>query len=100
MSKSRFELDPEWIISERAYGPGYEPKPVSPEPQHYAESTIPWDGLWRGTTFLVLAFGVISLVFMIALQIIIAFYLYSNFLDLIKGNIIAATIIKLCCADA
>ena len=100
MSKSRFELDPEWIISERAYGPGYEPKPASPEPQHYAESTIPWDDLWRGTTFLVLAFGVISLVFMIALQIIIAFYLYSNFLDLIKGNIIAATIIKLCCADA
>ena len=44
--------------------------------------------------------GVISLVFMIALQIIIAFYLYSNFLDLIKGNIIAATIIKLRCADA
>jgi len=100
MRKSIFELDPEWIISERAYGPGYEPKPVSPEPQHYAESTIPWDDLWRETNFLVLAFGVISLVFMIALQIIIAFYLYSNFLDLIKGNIIAATIIKLCCADA
>lgn len=100
MSKSRFELDPEWIIPERAYAPGYEPKPVSPGPEHYAESTIYWDDLWRGATFLVLAFGVISLVFMIALQIIIAFYLYSNFLDLIKGNIIAATIIKLCCADA
>ena len=45
-------------------------------------------------------FGVNFLVFMTALQIIIKFYLYSNFLDLIKGNIIAATIIKLCCADA
>ena len=45
-------------------------------------------------------FGVISLVFMTALQIIIKFYLYSNSLDLIKGNIIAATIIKLRCADA
>ena len=100
MRKRRFELDPEWIISERAYGLGYEPKPVSPEPQHYAESTIPWDDLWRGANFLVLVFGVIVLVFMIALQIIIAFYLYSNFLDLIKGNIIAATIINLCCADA
>ena len=45
-------------------------------------------------------FGVISLVFMTALQIIIKFYLYYNSLDLIKGNIIAATIIKLRCADA
>ena len=45
-------------------------------------------------------FCVISLVFMTALQIIIKFYLYYNSLDLIKGNIIAATIIKLRCADA
>ena len=45
-------------------------------------------------------FGVTFLVFMTPLQIIIKFYLYSNSLDLIKGNIIAATIIKLCCADA
>lgn len=100
MSKSRFELDPEWIIPERAYAPGYEPKPVSQGPENYVESTIIWDDLWSGATFLILAFGVTFLVFMIALQIMIEFYLYSNSLDLIKGNIIAATIIKLCCADA
>ena len=100
MSKSRFELDPEWSIPERAYAPRYEPNPVSQGLERYAEPKAPWDDLWRGANFLVLVFGVISLVFMIALQIIIAFYLYSNFLDLIKGNIIAAAIIKLCCADA
>ena len=100
MSKSRFEFDPEWIIPERAYAPGYEPKPVSQGPENYVESTINWDDLWSGATFLILAFGVTFLVFIIALQIMIEFYLYSNSLDLINGNIIAATIIKLRCADA
>ena len=79
---------------------GGEPKTINPGPEHYAEYTIPWNNIWRGATFLVFLFCVISLVFMTALQIIIKFYLYYNSLDLIKGNIIAATIIKLRCADA
>ena len=67
MRKSRLELDPEWIIPESASAPGYEPNPASHGLEHYAESTIHWDNLWRGATFLVLIFGVISLVFMIVL---------------------------------
>ena len=61
MSKSRFEPDPEWIIPERAYAPGYEPKPQEARPNS-SEPVIPWDDLWRFATGALLICGGVVLV--------------------------------------
>lgn len=61
-SKRAIEPDPEWIVPDRVYAPGYESRPRVSAVSDPADRDMLWDDLWRGGAILILiGIGVASI---------------------------------------
>lgn len=54
MRNRALEPDPEWIVPDRVYAPGHEPRQTPPDARRPEDWNILGDDLWRGAAVLLL----------------------------------------------
>lgn len=60
MRNPAFEPDPDWIVPDRVFAPGYEPQPSPPAAIDPADGNILGADLWRGVASLALVFVAVA----------------------------------------